>query len=443
MLKRLTLTHIGPGAKFDMDFAERLNLITGDNGLGKSFLLDCAWWALTRTWARSPVIPALTQRVVSEIKFEFDAKTKVFNYASKFDRKTQSWRGKQGRPSDPGLVLYAQVDGGFSVWDPQRNYWRTVRGVDVQDRPAAYLFKPDDVWNGLHIDGKRHCNGLIDDWAAWQRERKRPFQLLEAALNRLSADESEPLSIGEPTRIGLDESRWIPTIRQPGAGEVPIIHASAGVRRIAALAYLLVWAFTEHEIAARQRGQKASRQIIFLIDEIDTHLHPRWQRKVLNALLEVVDALIAGGEAQVQIVATTHSPMVMASVEPFFDEALDRHWTLQADERSKQVSLETREWCAEGDAGAWLVSPSFGLTQARSAEAEKAIEAAEALARGDLKNLPTELNNRKKIEAKLQQLLPATDPFLLRWRIRNFTEGETPRAAKKQDTSKSRSTRRK
>lgn len=27
-----------------------MTLITGDNGLGKSFLLDVAWWALTRRW---------------------------------------------------------------------------------------------------------------------------------------------------------------------------------------------------------------------------------------------------------------------------------------------------------------------------------------------------------------------------------------------------------
>ncbi|WP_218969708.1 hypothetical protein, partial [Candidatus Synechococcus spongiarum] len=32
--------------------APRLNLSIGDNGLGKSFLLDVAWWALTRKWPR-------------------------------------------------------------------------------------------------------------------------------------------------------------------------------------------------------------------------------------------------------------------------------------------------------------------------------------------------------------------------------------------------------
>ncbi len=31
--------------------------MTGDNGLGKTFLLDIAWWVLTRTWARMPAMP--------------------------------------------------------------------------------------------------------------------------------------------------------------------------------------------------------------------------------------------------------------------------------------------------------------------------------------------------------------------------------------------------
>ena len=60
MLKSLMLEGIGPAAVFGpVAFAPRLNVITGDNGLGKSFLLDIAWWALTRTWARGmPALPS-------------------------------------------------------------------------------------------------------------------------------------------------------------------------------------------------------------------------------------------------------------------------------------------------------------------------------------------------------------------------------------------------
>ncbi|WP_413173588.1 AAA family ATPase [Anabaena azotica] len=36
---------------------DRLSLITGDNGLGKTFLLECSWWALTGHWAGLPAYP--------------------------------------------------------------------------------------------------------------------------------------------------------------------------------------------------------------------------------------------------------------------------------------------------------------------------------------------------------------------------------------------------
>ena len=49
MLKHLKLTNIGP-ADTELEFGKRLNLITGDNGLGKSFLMDIAWWSMTRKW---------------------------------------------------------------------------------------------------------------------------------------------------------------------------------------------------------------------------------------------------------------------------------------------------------------------------------------------------------------------------------------------------------
>ena len=51
MLERLELENVGPAPAMVLDLQRRLNLITGDNGLGKSFLLDVAWWALTRKWA--------------------------------------------------------------------------------------------------------------------------------------------------------------------------------------------------------------------------------------------------------------------------------------------------------------------------------------------------------------------------------------------------------
>jgi hypothetical protein len=45
MLSSLELVAVGPAPRLRMELAPRLNVLTGDNGLGKTFLLDVAWWA--------------------------------------------------------------------------------------------------------------------------------------------------------------------------------------------------------------------------------------------------------------------------------------------------------------------------------------------------------------------------------------------------------------
>ena len=57
MLKYLKLKSVGPASELELEPGPRINLLTGDNGLGKSFLLDIAWWALTRTWSALPARP--------------------------------------------------------------------------------------------------------------------------------------------------------------------------------------------------------------------------------------------------------------------------------------------------------------------------------------------------------------------------------------------------
>ena len=60
----------------------------------------------------------------------------------------------------------------------------------------------------------------------------------------------------------------------------------------------------------------AKRRAILLIDEIENHLHPTWQRRVIPALLEHFPGL--------QIFATTHSPFVVAGLKAGQVHLLDR-----------------------------------------------------------------------------------------------------------------------
>lgn len=420
MLKKLKLTNVGPAPTIELDFANRLNLFTGDNGLGKSFLLDVAWWVLTRKWPHD-LNPHLTSgyparpsnpKTKSSISFSLTSKGgKVVSYESTYDLREEAWAGRSGRPWNPGLVLYAHADGGFSVWDPARNYWKSKGGVDVQERLPGYVLAPKDVWDGLEAEVGRKttrvCNGLLADWAGWIRERGDTAQRMEKVIDKL-APPGERFEVGPLVRISVEDVRDIPSVRMPYADSVPILHASSGVRRVVGLAYMLLWSWNEHVRASELLGQPATRQVVLLFDELESHLHPRWQRSILGSLLNIVNSL--HNRAQIQLIAATHSPLVLASAEPFFDSAKDAWFDLDLERNN--VVLRRRQFASHGEVSNWLTSEAFDLKCARSREAEQAIEKALAVLR---ESVPTRLAIDDADRELRAAALPDTDPFWVRW----------------------------
>jgi predicted ATPase len=419
MLHYLKLENVGPSRTMDIEFRPRMNFLTGDNGLGKTFLLDISWWALTRTWARSPATPPLrgwrtaegTARGSSSITYEYQkASGGLFKNEVTFNRAEQYWPLKPGRPAIAGLVIYAQVDGGFSAWDPARNYWKE-KDPETPSRPSAFRFKPEEVWDGLPPDSpEKLCNGLILDWASWQREHGDAYGQLTHVLRALSPSSTELLRPGKLARIGLGDTRDQPTLSLPYKQDVPLILASAAMRRIVALAYLLVWTWQEHLRACEIRGTKPAKEVVFLIDEIEAHLHPQWQRRIVKALLDVMASLTATQAVPVQLIATTHSPLVLASIEPDFDARKDAVWEL--DLVDDQVELKQFPWRRAGDVNNWLTSTVFDLSEPRGLEAEEALQEARELLRRTPK--PT-LGEFEAADRKLRTVLGDVDPFWIRW----------------------------
>lgn len=417
MLETLHLNNVGPAPQLEVAFSSRLNLITGDNGLGKSFLLDVAWWALTRKWphdlnsrltsgyAARPTDP----KKKASIAFRVGGKKKVVSYESSFDRSAQAWVGKAGRPSNPGLVIYAHADGGFAIWDPARNYWKETAGD--QERPPAYVFSPQEVWDGLKVDieGKTSmvCNGLLADWASWIREKGETADRMQTLLNQMSPT-GEAIEVGPLVRISLNDARDFPSIRTRYAQAVAIMHASAGLRRVVGLAYMLLWSWNEHKRAAELLGETPTKQVILLFDEVESHLHPRWQRTILKSLLHVAESLHR--DAKVQLIAATHSPLVLASAEPYFSRDTDAWFDLDLDRNN--VILRKRDFVQHGEISNWLTSEAFDFKSARSLEAEQAIEQAKAV----LRELAPSQKAITEADRNLRAArLPDIDPFWVRW----------------------------
>jgi hypothetical protein len=400
MISHLTLKDVGPAREMEFAFAPRLNVLTGDNGLGKTFVLDVLWWVLTTTWAgrkafpwraRSDehadpgVGPIIKATLAHNVPNLIGAHT-----GGGWDWRAQDWRWLQWEPTEllsgmvmpqptdaeaqarpKSIVVYARTDGSFAVWD---SYF--VKGGMAAYAESAIILRNEDVWDGKDASdarGKRTViRGLIADWVAWQQSANAPeFALLVKVLATLSPP-GERLKPGQPTRVDLDDRRDIPTL-DCVQGVVPVTLASAGMKRALALAYLLVWAWTEHAKAAQAIKREPTRDIVLLLDEPELHLHPGWQRTFVPAVLNAV-GLIAPN-ASVQMFTATHSPLVLASLESVWVEESDDLFVLELD--GTLVRANEQEFVREGDVTAWLASRVFGGVSGRSRGAELAIDAAQ------------------------------------------------------------------
>ena len=391
-LTAIEMTKVGPSDSLKLDLGDRLTVIAGDNGLGKSFLLDVAWWAATRRWASRPAIPFGPEATYSaRLSYELNTEAGRRTCYGRFEPRMQTWVHQREYPQVPALYVYAGVDGAFSIEDDHRD--------ETDEAPLNFTAR--EIWDGK----PGRMEGLVRDWVNWQLSGKEWFSVFKRVLSHLSPSDLGILRPASPMRMPGDP-RMIPVIKHP-YGKTPVLYASAGVRRIMALTYVIVWAWLEHLLGSQLRGVTPARRLVLLVDELDAHLHPFWQRTILPAILDV--GALLDEHLQMQVVVSTHSPFVLASLETKFDPASDALYHLRLE--GTEVHLGREEFYKHGDVSSWLTDPIFGLRYARSKEAESILEEAMQLQL----DRSTDQFEIQRISDELTKVLPSDDQFWRRW----------------------------
>ncbi len=138
--------------------------------------------------------------------------------------------------------------------------------------------------------------------------------------------------------------------------KVPTIGLSDGYRSVIALAGDLIWrlmqAFPDLEDPTQASG-------VVLIDELDIHLHPYWQRQIAGWLQNIFSNL--------QFVIATHSPLIAAGGG---EDAL----TLRLELVNGEVEVRQVENISAYDADYILRSPAFGLESTHSPATQNKIK---------------------------------------------------------------------
>lgn len=183
---------------------------------------------------------------------------------------------------------------------------------------------------------------------------------------------------GVTSAASLVESRRFELELGGRAHKVPATWLSHGYQSTIAWVVDLLGRIVVGEHEGRVVGPEDVRGVL-LIDEIDLHLHPVWQRTILTGLLEAFPNL--------QIVATTHSPMVVADLHP------DQILLLESDPEvgvvARRPAMPPRMLTA-----AQLLSEYFGVQRTSAGELHAALEELRRL--GDDGIRPTASRRRPK-----------------------------------------------
>jgi predicted ATP-binding protein involved in virulence len=91
------------------------------------------------------------------------------------------------------------------------------------------------------------------------------------------------------------------------AREIPFGSLSDGQRSLILLAADIAWRAAQLNPIYAADAPRLTKGVV-LIDEIELHLHPQWQRSVVPNLLRIFE--------NIQFVMTTHSPQVVSTARP-------------------------------------------------------------------------------------------------------------------------------
>lgn len=374
----------------NVDPEKNILILLGDNGFGKTTMLDAMATSMAPYSAQFPGIPDFQLSDFDVHINRFGRRANYLTVDADFtdgDLKLSSIRYRKGTSNTPkanyeslkqvaNAKKEAIIAGGQNVELPVFAYYGTGRGkfhVPERKRGFQQAFERWDCYKSAicpDTDFKRFFEwfDMMEDEERRERDYQRNFDYTSPILNCVRRALSTMIDSFRNPRIMTRPLRFVmDRVESDGSShELRIEQLSEGYKIVIA---------TVADLAARMAeanpwmDNPLDAKGIVLIDEVDLHLHPKWQRTILQDLHRVF--------SNIQFIVSTHSPIIVVGAADIA-QVVNLN-TIPEDEEGILPSISI------SNVGQVLLSKLFGLKSLQSPEWDnKILERDEILAKTEL-----------------------------------------------------------
>jgi len=328
-IDKLKLTNFKNFSNLKAEFGPGINLFVGINGSGKTALLDAVCVALGGFFAKPYIkegrLPKFDEIKITDGTRELSTTVTAWSkYVDGSWSRTKHASGGATSAEVKNIRVYGEKflnvfnDASDRTLAPLISFYSTQRLF--KDASLSKEQKYDASkgrWNGyVQCLDEKAVKALLSDWmgrATTTRATKNikeviqvdnvlenvELALRDALISCLDLEKNFPLKVYQDADI--DELVFDIGNHNP----LPIAYYSDGYRNFIFLVMDMVWRASQLNPWLAYDELKEQSYGVVVIDEVDLHLHPKWQGKVIP----ILKALLPN----VQFFITTHSPTVVAN----------------------------------------------------------------------------------------------------------------------------------
>lgn len=306
-IKEIELKNIGCIRHLHLDFNENMNILCGPNGVGKTTIIESV--ASMFIYGH----PTVKRNVAGDIGSLY-AKIEVDGHIKDKTIEIKKFNPLESENTSSFSDLTSKI---ISI-KISRNFGYSKLAAIPSDQSREQPTLWNETISGVTFDGvkgwfvNRYLYSARE--GTLSEEQISNYHLAERCFSIINSQYRFSRVMGATNDIMVNTPH----------GEIYFEYLSSGFKSII---YLLFSTIKEIEFRFKEQNLKAEDfDGIILIDEIEIHLHPEWQERIIHILKKTFPCA--------QFILTTHSPHVIQTAEP------NQVMALQLDENNN-VSLRT------------------------------------------------------------------------------------------------------